>query len=197
MMNKNRLEAFSDGVFAIVVTLLVLEIHVPEVTLQNLPEALIHILPRVLSYVMSFAVISLYWLSHHYYFDRIKKVNGTFVWLNILMLLLISFMPIPTALLGRYPLSSITLTIYGLNLIFSNLLGFLILRYVHNHPQLANHLFNKKFVQNRIPVYLAVNGAYSAAIFLSFFWPAVSYAIYLGVLLLVTVSLIKQMNKDF
>jgi uncharacterized membrane protein len=197
MMNKNRLEAFSDGVFAIVVTLLVLEIHVPEVTLQNLPEALIHILPRVLSYVMSFAVISLYWLSHHYYFDRIKKVNGTFVWLNILMLLLISFMPIPTALLGRYPLSSITLTIYGLNLIFSNLLGFLILRYVHNHPQLANHLFNKKFVQNRIPVYLAVNGAYSAAIFLSFFWPAVSYAIYLSVLLLVTVSLIKQMNKDF
>jgi len=197
MMNKNRLETFSDGVFAIVVTLLVLEIHIPEVAMQNLPEALIHILPRVLSYVMSFAVISLYWLSHHYYFDRIKKVNGTFVWLNILMLLLISFMPIPTALLGRYPLSAISLTIYGLNLIFSNLLGFLILSYVHYHPQLANNLFNKKFVQNRIPVYLAVNGAYAIAIFLSFFWPAISYAIYLGVLTLVTISLIKQMNKDF
>lgn len=104
-MNKTRLEAFSDGVFAIVITLLILEIHLPEVDYSQLGHALIELLPRIFAYVMSFAVIGLYWVGHHQSSLLVKEIDGVFLWLNVLLLLLISFLPFPTALMGRFRFS--------------------------------------------------------------------------------------------
>src|SRR5262249_34533535 len=101
-MTKARLEAFSDGVFAIVITLLILDIRIPEVPYRQLWPALTAAGPRLLAYVMSFLLIGLYWVFHHHGMQRLERTDGVFIWLNILFLLFVSFLPFPTVLLGRY-----------------------------------------------------------------------------------------------
>lgn len=194
-MNKNRLEAFSDGVFAIVITLLVLEIHFPNVSSRELLPAMISILPSILTYFMSFALIGIYWLSHHFYFDRIKKINGTLTLMNMLMLLLISFMPIPTGILGHYPLEPSALILYGSTLMVSNLLGYLMLGYVSRNQDLTHSYFEKDFLKKRTPIYLWVNGSYLISMIFAFIWPGLSYAIYIIIIFLALKSLLKLMNQ--
>lgn len=83
MVTKNRLENCSDGVFAIASTLLVLDIKLPEVNTLGLAHALMQSLPRIAAYVMSFAIIGLYWISHHRTFELISKVNGALAFVAI------------------------------------------------------------------------------------------------------------------
>ena len=194
-MNKNRLEAFSDGVFAIVITLLVLNIRIPDVEYKDLPDALIKILPKILSYVMSFAVIGLYWVAHHYYFEKIRRVNGTFVWLNMLVLLLVSFMPIPTYLLGEYPKGTIPLAIYGLNLVTTNMLGWFMIVYLHRHKELINEHFTEEFYKAIPKFYLSLNSLYILGIIFAFINPIVSYSVYISVLMYAIYVFASQMNK--
>ncbi len=124
-MTKYRLEMFSDGIFAIVITILVLNIHLPDnSTAQTLGQDLRAMLPNILAYVTSFVLIGLYWIGHHTSFHHIHKVNGVFIWLNMLLLLFISFMPFPASLLGKYPLEPLSLIIYGINLILANTMAF-------------------------------------------------------------------------
>ena len=80
-----------------------LDIKLPERNTAGLSQALIESLPRIAAYSMSFAIIGLYWISHRSSFALIAKVNGAVFWLNLLLLLLVSFTPFPTSLLGRYP----------------------------------------------------------------------------------------------
>jgi uncharacterized membrane protein len=185
-MNKVRLEAFSDGVFAIVITLLILDIRLPEVDYSHIGEALKGIAPKILSYVMSFIVIGLYWIAHHNSFQLVHKTNKVFLWMNVFLLLFVSFIPFPTSLMGRYPFQTIPVLIYGLNLLVANTMGFCMLLYLYRNPHLASPLFTKKSFRKQIPVYIMVNSAYLLAIVLSPFFPAISYFIYL----LVIISLI-------
>jgi uncharacterized membrane protein len=182
-MNKTRLEAFSDGVFAIVITLLILDIRLPEVDYSHFGEALKEIFPRILSYVMSFVVIGVYWIAHHNSFQLVNKTNRVFLWMNIFLLLFVSFIPFPTSLLGRYPFQTIPVMIYGINLLISNLMGFCMLLYVYRNPQLASPLFTKENFKKQIPLYVCVNSTYLFAIILSPFAPAISYCIYVGVII--------------
>jgi len=100
-----RLEAFSDGVFAIAITLLILEIKVPTAdkmhTLGGLWPALAHRWPSALGYVISFATIGVMWANHHSLFEVIRKVDRTVMLANILLLMAISFLPFPTAVLAE------------------------------------------------------------------------------------------------
>jgi len=120
-LTTNRIEAFSDGVFAIAMTLLVLQISVPEI-----PEALVAIeLPRkllalwpakLLSYAMSFVLIGIYWVTHHITFHHIKRSDPVLLWLNILFLMCVSFIPFPTALIGQYLHQQLPVLIYSATL---------------------------------------------------------------------------------
>src|SRR5262245_62458940 len=92
-MSKNRVEALSDGVFAIVITLLILDIKVPDVEYSQLLPSLAAMLPRMFAYVMSFGVISVYWLAHHQSLQLIGKLNGLLIWMNFLYLLSVRLMP--------------------------------------------------------------------------------------------------------
>jgi uncharacterized membrane protein len=76
-VNKGRLEAFSDGVFAIVITLLILDVKIPEVAYQQLGEALLATLPKIFAYVMSFLIVSLYWVTHHNIMAFLVKTDRT------------------------------------------------------------------------------------------------------------------------
>jgi uncharacterized membrane protein len=186
-LNKQRLEAFSDGVFAIVITLLILDIRVPEVDPAALGPALLNLLPQVLTYILSFFIVGLYWHAHHQVSVQVKQVNSMFIWINLIWLLFVSVLPFPTALLGRYPLQPLPLTIYGINLILVNVTGFFILYYLRNHPALCVIPISAEGLRAQVPVYVIVNALYAIAIAAAWFLPWASYIIYLLVLVTVMV----------
>jgi uncharacterized membrane protein len=101
-MSTSRIEAFSDGVFAIAITLLVLEIHVPEDPENGLGRALLEQWPIYASYVVSFFIIGIIWINHHAIFDHLVRADRNLLFLNLLLLLWIGLLPWPTNVLGTY-----------------------------------------------------------------------------------------------
>ncbi|WP_412537919.1 TMEM175 family protein [Longispora sp. K20-0274] len=99
-MSVGRLEAFSDGVFAIAITLLVLEIRLPAGE-GDLLGRLLHLWPSYLAYVISFLLIGMIWMNHHRMFHHIRRVDGTLLGLNVLLLMSVSFLPFPTHVLAE------------------------------------------------------------------------------------------------
>ena len=120
LVSKSRLEALSDGVFAIVMTILVLQLGGAAIsdaeTTAELDAALLAQWPIFVSYAMSFMVVSLYWVSHHTYFTFIREVNETQLWLNLLFLFCLSFIPFAADLIGEHPDFRAGAVLYGLNL---------------------------------------------------------------------------------
>ena len=101
-MSTSRTEAFSDGVFAIAATLLVLELKVPEVEPGGLADALLENWPSYATYVVSFLVIGIIWVNHHAVMERVRKVNRPLLFLNLVFLMAVALIPFPTALLADY-----------------------------------------------------------------------------------------------
>ncbi len=142
-MSKDRVEAFSDGVFAIILTLLVLELHVPNVadhsSLSQYAVAMAPLIPKFVSFVLTFVIISIHWVSHHYFFRHIRDATIGIVWLNNLFLLWLCFMPFPTAMLGDHPTDQFPILLYGVNQLFAALTFFAFRSYASN---------NRLFVDN-------------------------------------------------
>jgi uncharacterized membrane protein len=117
-LSKGRIEALTDGIFATVMTVLVLSLSIPTITGINFAvESYVSNLGAVvLSYVMSFLLLAVFWVRHHNFFHYIEKVDTAFIWLNILFLLAVGFIPFTTELIGRFPSHLISITLYGLNL---------------------------------------------------------------------------------
>lgn len=116
-MEKNRIEAFSDGVIAVAITLLVLEIKVPQVSLAQGEDALIQALldnaPKFAAYFTSFIVVAVWWVAHHQLFYTLRTTNRTLLWVNTLFLMWVCLIPFPTALIGDYPASHTAAFLYG------------------------------------------------------------------------------------
>jgi TMEM175 potassium channel family protein len=103
MSETARLEAFSDGVFAIAITLLIIEVPVPEVEgSESLADALLEQWPSYFAYVLSFVVIGVMWINHHWLFRDVARTDQKVLILNLLLLLAIAFVPFPTAVLAEY-----------------------------------------------------------------------------------------------
>lgn len=117
-MKTGRLEAFSDGVLAIVITIMVLELKVPEGSNFNTLSPLI---PKFLSYVLSFVYLGIYWNNHHHLFQAIERVNGKVLWANLALLFTLSLIPFTTAWMGENHFEKNPVALYGIN--------FAILRY--------------------------------------------------------------------
>ncbi|MBX7171317.1 MAG: TMEM175 family protein [Pyrinomonadaceae bacterium] len=117
-MNKNRLEAFSDGVIAIIITIMVLELKVP-----HEPEfsALVEKLPTFLSYVVSFIYVGIYWNNHHHLLHTSKRVNGAILWANLHLLFWLSLLPFATGWMGENHFAPATTAFYGIILLFAAL----------------------------------------------------------------------------
>ena len=109
-MNKNRLEAFSDGVLAIIITIMILEIKVPE---DDSFESLEPLIPVILSYVLSFAYVGIYWNNHHHMFQVVIKVNGSILWGNLFLLFWLSLIPFGTSWIGSQHFAAVPMGIYG------------------------------------------------------------------------------------
>ena len=128
-MSKSRLEAFSDGVFAIVITLLILDLKVPKVPYAQLLPAILKTAPNFFSYVISYLIVGLFWVIHHNMLSYLSKIDRAALWLNLIFLLCVGFIPYPTALMGEYPNTQIPVVIYGLTLIISNCVGLVLWLY--------------------------------------------------------------------
>ena len=124
--DRDRIVNLSDGVFAIAITLLVLDIRAPEIP-QNmvsseLPGALLSLWPKYLGYVLSFVGISAFWLIHHSIFRPIRSYDRVLLYLNFLFLMVVAFLPFPTSLLGEYGDHQLPVAIYAATLAVGRLL---------------------------------------------------------------------------
>ncbi|MDF2478140.1 MAG: hypothetical protein K0S24_3623 [Sphingobacterium sp.] len=117
-MTKSRLEAFSDGVLAIIITIMVLELKVPEgYTFASLKP----LFPKIISYVVSFAYVGLYWNNHHHLFQIVQKVNGKVLWGNLHLLFWLSLMPVTTNWIGESHFERDPIIAYGVVLIMCSI----------------------------------------------------------------------------
>jgi uncharacterized membrane protein len=118
-MNKGRLEAFSDGVLAIVITIMVLELKVPHPHEGEAPELgeLIGLWPVFLSYVLSFVYVGIYWNNHHHMFHAVRHVSGGVLWANLHLLFWLSLVPFTTGWMGENEFAKWPVLLYGANLL--------------------------------------------------------------------------------
>jgi uncharacterized membrane protein len=109
-MNKSRLEAFSDGVFAIIITIMILELKIPEGTAW---EQVRPVIPKFLCYILSFIFIAIYWGNHHHLMHTVRKINASIIWANMHLLFWLSLIPFSTGWMGVTNFDKITVAVYG------------------------------------------------------------------------------------
>jgi len=115
-MNKARLEAFSDGVLAVIITIMVLELKVPH---DTDPQALVPLIPVFLSYVLSFIYVGIYWSNHHHMFHAVHHVNGAILWANLHLLFWLSLVPFVTGWMDETHFAPLQVAAYGVVLLLS------------------------------------------------------------------------------
>ncbi len=134
-MKSSRLEAFSDGVIAIIITIMVLELKAPEET--NL-KGLLSVAPVFIGYLVSFVYVGIYWNSHHHLFQITEKVNGKILWANLHLLFWLSLIPFTTSWIGENHIESLPVALYGFVFLMSGI-AFLMLKkqILNNHDKSA------------------------------------------------------------
>ena len=193
----DRVVNFSDGVFAIVITLLVLDIRVPHIpeglVSEELPSRISALSPKFLSYVISFLVIAIYWQAHHRVFRPIRSYDRTLLWLNFLFLMAISFLPFPTSLLGEYSGEQLSVVIYASNAAIASLLLTSISWYATAGHRLVPPDLDDEAERERRMQGLAVPVVFLLSIGISFLSPTA--AMYSWLLLSVTDPLIRRVRS--
>lgn len=126
-MNKTRLEAFSDGVLAIIITIMILEIKVPH---GHEFADLKPLIPKFLSYILSFIYVGIYWNNHHYLIHSLTKINGKILWANLHLLFWLSLIPIATGWMGEHNFAKASMTLYGVVLLLCSVSYFILQRII-------------------------------------------------------------------
>ncbi len=176
-MHKGRLEAFSDGVIAIIITIMVLEMRVPHGAGADL-AALKPVIPAFLSYVMSFAYLAIYWNNHHHLLQAVKQVNGPILWANSHLLFWLSLIPFVTAWMGENRFASVPVALYGVVLLAAACAYFILVRTLishHGQDSTLAHAIGSDF-KGKISIAFYITG-----IFLSFVNPLFATAVYVWV----------------
>lgn len=177
-MGKLRLEAFSDGVIAIIITIMVLELKVPHSTELS---ALWELGPVFLSYVLSFAYVGIYWNNHHHLLHATKHVNGAMLWANLHLLFWLSLFPFTTGWMGENHFATWPVIIYGVNLLLAALAYTILVRVIirhHGHESEIGRAIGADFKGNASLV------AYLAGIAVAFYNPWVSGGLFVAVALM-------------
>lgn len=179
-LSTNRIEGLQDAFFAIVMTLLILELKVPEVeTAEGLTWAMIDVIPHFFSYFLSFVMLAVYWVGHHNQFHYIERTDRLLLWLNLFFLFVVSLIPFSTALMNAYSDAYIPHALYGLNIALIGLVSLLHWTYASHHHRLTSHDLHGgmvRAVRHRILV------APLLSLFATVGWflhPALSFAIFL------------------
>ena len=177
-MGKTRLEAFSDGVIAIIITIMVLEMKVPH---GERLEALLPVLPVFLSYVLSFVYLGIYWNNHHHMLHALHKVSGGILWANLHLLFWLSLIPFATGWMGENHFAAAPCALYGV-ILLAAALAYTLLQNVIIGTEGSDSLL-KKAVGRDIKGKISLAG-YAVGIALAFVWNWVSLALYVMVALM-------------
>jgi uncharacterized membrane protein len=173
-MRKGRLEAFSDGVVAIIITIMVLEMKIPETDqLADLEK----LWPVFLSYILSFVNIGLYWNNHHHLFQAVEKIDGRVLWANTHLLFWLSLVPFATGWMGEHHFTLWPIALYGVVLMMAGVAYYLLVRSlmaIPGNPKVAKAIGNDR--KGKLSVLL-----YIIAIPLAFISPAITLALYITV----------------
>jgi uncharacterized membrane protein len=174
-MSKGRLEAFSDGVIAILITIMVLELKVPEgATLDTLEP----LGPVLLSYVLSFVNLGIYWSNHHHLIQASKVVSGRVLWANLNLLFWLSLFPFGTAWMGENEFAPIPTAVYGVPLLLAGVAYFFLVRALIAAPGQPSSLAAAVGMDAKGKLSLAV---YAVAIPIALVAPLLALALYAGV----------------
>ncbi len=177
----DRIKAFSDGVFSIVITILVLELHVPVIDTpgsgSELMWGLVAIWPKIVTYFATFLVVGIYWIAHHNFFHYTHRSNRGLLWLNNLYLMTVSVLAFTAGMIGSYPENKVAVFFYGLNLLLIGTALSLLWWYVIKNDMVNEHaklVVRATRVIIRIPMLL-----YFIAMLFAFVNVHVSLAIYI------------------
>ncbi len=174
-MSKGRMEAFSDGVLAIIITIMVLEMKVPHgIDFESLRP----LIPVLLSYLLSFVFLGIYWNNHHHLLQAVKRVNGRILWANLHLLFWLSLIPFVTRWMGENNFASLTVFLYGVVLIFAAIAYFILTLTLISHHGKDSSIaiaLGKDF-KGKISIVI-----YAVAILLSFEFPIAACLLYVVV----------------
>ena len=177
-MKKNRLEAFSDGVIAIIITIMVLELKVPH---GEDFETLVPLIPIFLSYVLSFVYLGIYWNNHHHMLNAVQTVTGSMLWANLHLLFWLSLVPFATGWMGENHFAAAPAALYGAVLLMAGV-AYLILQQLIIKSQGPESILKKAVRRDWKGKVSPV--LYAVAILFSFRWQWISLGLYVGVALL-------------
>ncbi|HET7747562.1 MAG TPA: TMEM175 family protein, partial [Vicinamibacteria bacterium] len=177
-MGKGRLEAFSDGVIAIIITIMALELRLPH---DDRVSALRPLLPAFLSYMLSFVFLGIYWCNHHHLFQAVREVGGGVLWANLHLLFWLSLIPAVTAWMGETGFAAVPASAYG-----AVMLGAAVAYYVLVRTLLARHGSDSALARaigddrkGKVSVL-----AYAAGMVVAARWPLLACALYVAVAIL-------------
>ncbi len=174
-MGKGRIEAFSDGVLAIIITIMVLEMKVPHGADLTV---LAPLLPVFLSYILSFVTVGIYWNNHHHMFQAVKHINGNVLWANLHLLFWLSMLPFATGWMGENHFAPLPAAVYGFDLLMCGVAYYILVRtLIRNHGRDSDfaRALGRDIKGKISPV------AYLAAIPLAFVSPWISMGLYAAV----------------
>ena len=171
-MSKGRLEAFSDAVIAIILTIMVLEFKTPH---EPTWQALNSIAPKLLSYILSFIYLGIYWNNHHHLFQAAKHVRGGVLWANLHLLFWLSLVPFVTSWLGESHVSAVPTALYGIVLLGAAISYSILVQVLLRHHSRESTL--ARAIGNDAKGYLSLC-LYIVAVVAAFFWQALACAIY-------------------
>lgn len=162
-MTKSRLEAFSDGVIAIIITIMVLELKVPHGSeLTDLRP----LIPVFLSYVLSFLYVGIYWNNHHHMLQAVQRINGATLWANMHLLFWLSLFPFSTAWMGENHFAQMPVIVYGINLVMAATAYYILTRVLikhHGHDSVFSRALGRDF-KGRISVVIYLVGIALSAV---------------------------------
>ena len=179
-LSKARVEALTDGIFAVAMTLLILDVKVPiGAHATGLAHELLALWPKCLSYLISFVMLGVYWVGHHAQFHLIRHTNRILLWINILFMMTISFVPFSTALLSTYPHERLAILVYGGNLILIGLILYGHWSYATRGRRLVDRELDARVIRFAGRRVLIGPALFALAIAASFFTTALSLVMFL------------------
>lgn len=184
-MTKNRLESFSDGIFAIAATLLVLNINLPKTDISSailLEEAMYKSLPNTLTFIFTFLVVGTFWVAHNRIISIVKQVDHFLLWSNVFYLMTIAILPFPAAILAQHPLFKVSILFYSFVLFLCGLQHVIMIIYLHKHTGQIEKDFSKATFINSVKIAAVGPASYLLSMISCFFSPVLSFAFIIGVL---------------
>jgi uncharacterized membrane protein len=182
-IGKNRIEALSDGIFAIVMTLLILEIHVPKLPPDapnvEVAPALIALWPKFVSYLVTFVSLGFFWIGHHIMYHVIRRTDRILLWLNIFFFMFVSLLPFSTSVLNAFSEAFIAPLLFGANLAIIGWILFFQWSYANAQPDMLADFVNAKYRKTVRYRMLIVPAATTLTAVICFWSVGISLAIYL------------------